>query len=75
MIFITRENWDKAVLTNSGQFEKMQTIVVNGNQFDEDEYKLGFSDTEMDDIENKERVDSVLGHVKKINEEHGKLDK
>jgi len=75
MIYITRENWDKAVLTNSGQFEKMQTIVVNGNQFDEDEYKLGFSDSEMDDIENKERVDSVLGHVKKINEEYGKLDK
>jgi hypothetical protein len=53
----------------------MQNIVVNGNQFNDQEYKLSLTDTEFDDIENKDRIDTILIHVKKINEEYGKLDK
>jgi hypothetical protein len=53
----------------------MQNIVVNGNQFNDQEYKLSLTDAEFDDIENKDRIDTILIHVKKINEEYGKLDK
>jgi len=69
MIHIIMENWDKIVLLYTPDFDKMQNIVVNGNQFNDQEYKLSLTDAEFDDIENKERIETILVHVKKINEE------